>query len=1086
MYGGSGKLNRGGGGPIKRNIHSAFQPSSVQRRQSGHRIPSNNNTPTESNSVSTTEETFSLVRNNVLNFVMLIRLSPVLVEEIKRFEADGGVARIKFDSSANNTNGNVINVGGKEFRFTWSQETGHLCDIYEERRSCDGDGLLVESGSAWWKLNVQRELDDSVKNHVKMRTVEAERKHKSRKAIVLDPNPSMKNQLKAAAEVNNAWRGSYKQKKDLPFKKMKAETSSVIPPKAGGKPGFSSSTPSKIRASASPLLSAPDQSGVPLSPPRSNNLNKLHTNRDDATLTQSSKENASTFEREMPNRVPAGIVHNKPGSNKRFGNRPTDLQSLLVSLLMDKPQGMNLKALERAVGETIPKSVKLIEPILKRIAVFQDPGKYILKPDFESESFRKSLSESGSSPENNNHFGVTTAPASSFPSRADDVKEFEEPSHLISEPYGDLNILEKNDTDNLSPDAFSDKKISHNKEDPAVSSSRSGSDSDSESDSSDSGSDSKSPVGSSSDSDSDASLNSKQGSDEDVDIMSDDDKEPKQNLQPLDHELGYAPHNMPDEKDDGHDSDLLDLEKDLFGDNHKAEDNYAGDTTNHFINHLHYDQVHEVHDHAKRVVSRTSTSKRGSDEKHFDENENENVKRLKSRNQARSNSRSIDGPRTLGGTVDDMSDYDYENVNNRDFLGNSTSDFPRSDPRQIDLNAQAHPPDDLDDIVGFSERGSQGNDLFFMQKDNRVNKETRDEDGHPKDRRAPKNSGGKPSGSHQKKYGGLIGKNKELELPSTSQIKNMPVDLKRSNVINGRGPALQRELSDLEIGELRENWHEENRFGRYNSFKQSEAKSSSDYWNLDESKIKPNDMPNIPNKVVSEDHVDDFTRFNGKPSLSKPDNLKSGSQNNKGRHNEAGASQGTASGSEGHTVNTESQIKGHIDVPHKHEKQEIPISTKDQRKHKSKDLGEKKDSWMVNSRNKNETKRREMESCSDDSIASYMKYEKDEPEMKEPIWDLSQHNEYVQEYHEKYDCYHTLNKILESYRNEFQNFRRDLELAKGKDIERYNKILEQLMESYRQCGTKHKQLKKIFVVLHHELQHLKEMIRDFVEKQTKG
>lgn len=37
-------------------------------------------------------------------------------------------------------------------------------------------------------------------------------------------------------------------------------------------------------------------------------------------------------------------------------------------------------------------------------------------------------------------------------------------------------------------------------------------------------------------------------------------------------------------------------------------------------------------------------------------------------------------------------------------------------------------------------------------------------------------------------------------------------------------------------------------------------------------------------------------------------------------------------------------------------------------------------------------------------------------------------------------------------RNEFQTFGRDLELAKGKDNDRYNKILEQLMESYRQCG----------------------------------
>lgn len=450
MYGGSGKLGRGRGGgpPVKRNIHTAFQPSSVQRPSAtpaggrlstggGHR--SRSNTPAAPATVSTADETFSLVRNSPLNFGMIIRLSPVLVEEIKRLEAQGGAARIKFDSSANNPAGNVIDVGGKEFRFTWSQETGDLCDIYEERRGGDnGDGLLVESGGAWRKLNVQRELDESVKNHVKMRTVEAERKHKSRKAIILDHgNPSMKNQMKAlaAAEVNNTWKGSYNKKKEPPFKKMKADPSSaVIPLKSGGKAGFSSSTPSKVRASASPLLSTPEQSGVPLSPLRNSNITKVHANREDASLTQSSKENASTSEKEM-----LSSVQSKLGSNERFGNKPTDLQSLLISLLMEKPQGMNFKALEKAVGETVPKSVKQIEPILKKIAVFQAPGRYILKPHVELESFKKTSYESGSSLENNNHHREAAAPDSSFPLNNDIVKEFEEPAHLISEPYEELN-----------------------------------------------------------------------------------------------------------------------------------------------------------------------------------------------------------------------------------------------------------------------------------------------------------------------------------------------------------------------------------------------------------------------------------------------------------------------------------------------------------------------------------------------------------------------------------------------------------------------------------------------------------------------
>ena len=80
----------------------------------------------------------------------------------------------------------VIDVGGKEFRFTWSREFGDKCDIYEERQSSeDGNGLLVESGAAWRKLNVHRILDESTKNHVKMLSEEAERKHKSRKYVLI-------------------------------------------------------------------------------------------------------------------------------------------------------------------------------------------------------------------------------------------------------------------------------------------------------------------------------------------------------------------------------------------------------------------------------------------------------------------------------------------------------------------------------------------------------------------------------------------------------------------------------------------------------------------------------------------------------------------------------------------------------------------------------------------------------------------------------------------------------------------------------------------------------------------------------------
>lgn len=72
-------------------------------------------------------------------------------------------------------------MGGKDFRFTWSHEMGGLCDIYEEFETGEsGDGMLVESSCAWRKLNVQRVLDESTTSQVKMRSVEAELKHKSR------------------------------------------------------------------------------------------------------------------------------------------------------------------------------------------------------------------------------------------------------------------------------------------------------------------------------------------------------------------------------------------------------------------------------------------------------------------------------------------------------------------------------------------------------------------------------------------------------------------------------------------------------------------------------------------------------------------------------------------------------------------------------------------------------------------------------------------------------------------------------------------------------------------------------------------
>lgn len=118
MYGASRKMGRGGGGggasAGKRNINAPpinrAAPTGRLSMGGGPRgrggASSAAISPPSTSSLQV-EESFSLVRENPLNFGMAIKLTPDLVEEIKRVEEQGGTARIKFDANANNTNGNV-------------------------------------------------------------------------------------------------------------------------------------------------------------------------------------------------------------------------------------------------------------------------------------------------------------------------------------------------------------------------------------------------------------------------------------------------------------------------------------------------------------------------------------------------------------------------------------------------------------------------------------------------------------------------------------------------------------------------------------------------------------------------------------------------------------------------------------------------------------------------------------------------------------------------------------------------------------------------------------------------------------------
>ena len=112
MYGGSSKLGRGG--PRNR---SSFPPPPPHRPYSAAQAgrlslgSAPRNRPGIGGGLGPApalEESFSLVSgNNPLAFATIIRLAPDLVEEIRRLEAQGGTARIKFDSIPTNPAGNV-------------------------------------------------------------------------------------------------------------------------------------------------------------------------------------------------------------------------------------------------------------------------------------------------------------------------------------------------------------------------------------------------------------------------------------------------------------------------------------------------------------------------------------------------------------------------------------------------------------------------------------------------------------------------------------------------------------------------------------------------------------------------------------------------------------------------------------------------------------------------------------------------------------------------------------------------------------------------------------------------------------------
>ncbi|XP_074276034.1 uncharacterized protein LOC141599813 isoform X2 [Silene latifolia] len=1123
MYNSSHKFGRGGGG-----ARGGGSGGGSSKRKSYPPPPQRHSTPSNRLSVSRTpyssappprpeqqsaDESFRLVSGEPLSLATIFRLHPDLVADIRRLEAQGDTAKIKFDSNPK-SDANIIDVGGKEYRFTWADEKD--CDIYEERQGGeDGNGLLVETGYVWRKLTTKRELDESTKRQVKMRSLQWEQSHKSRTTKPMEPgNPSMKNQMKAlvAAEAS-PWK--QKQKKDLQFKTRNFET-----PQAGGpakpvqRPQLSSNNSTKGRHSNSPLPSPQNQFIHLASPSARGSASESRTTYDPAISEARAKENVSSSNKIVSPPVTARMQEGAPHRDIQ-GAGVLDMERLLINLLKDNSKGMTLKAMEKAVGDVPSSSARRIDPILKKIATYEPPGRYILKPGIESGI----LSSPGD--KHQKQF----VPRDSGITGKSPAYDNEDHVPLNNKLEGESNEVANSAPSQHLTDLFGDNDPPDNNERHAVSPSNS--DSDTESGSSGSGTNSasrsrsRSPLrsasASSSDSEADSSSNNKETSDVEIDIMSDDGKEPKKLQDPLmPWSMLEARANENNGDQNGNESEDVDIENDFLGDNeaelatsshdlcmpteniklvsrdHDQQQTDDDDDDDDEFKHKHYDSILNSEDKSKRgsnVVQNTDNFKRvkgrglvqppvsgymGSDN-HRDNrllqmtnqqhrNENSNLESLQSSRRPPIRSHATDN-----------------------------ADKPAKNPLTFGIDAKDKEMNAHGDIT------KQGyTDLIEAQdEDGGINEKV---NGSPLGQNSSMRS--EPSYKHHNARSKKSSDTSTREQSGLSLNDTCKADFNSST----KERRLQRELSDLEVGELREPLAEEpdkskKLFDRASSFKKSEAKLVPSSRNVD---LKAN----LPNQGTIDPGNGSSPNLRGPPrkndSLSKrrsPEpyaedlvplqrDTKSRQQNsrsvrdeveplpnqavdlNRWENEDAFIYQGTDVEGYGETLRKSSDS-----APREDFRQELEShKSKSKKSRKSKGMGDEDKRRDISISRADKRKRNEP--SSDDNV-SYSKYEKDEPELKEPIKSFSQYKEYVQEYRDKYDSYCSLNKILENYRYEFQKLGLDLESAKGRDMERYYSILGHLRDSYRQCGTRHKRLKKIFVVLHEELKDLKQRIKDF-------
>lgn len=330
----------------------------------------------------------------------------------------------------------------------------------------------------------------------------------------------------------------------------------------------------------------------------------------------------------------------------------------------------------------------------------------------------------------------------------------------------------------------------------------------------------------------------------------------------------------------------------------------------------------------------------------------------------------------------------------------------------------------LDRGVKYSDRNLQNLEGPQIQKE--INTEAQSEDGFVNERQQLKLSTAGVGDKHapivepHTRKSEMTGKLKETGPSSNSNRGWIPKEADRSPAMNGRNSVLRREYSDLELGEFREPSREETpapkkKFEKKNSFKHLENKQmDSDYWNSDLSGGKtankiPADLRNLssPNSDAAvsrnsqENYVDDLTRPHHRSirpldAHNQPRGDLSSQQNTvpevSGKTRFAEAAMGRGASIEVYG-DTSRKIPANLT-----EQQHDPLrgvgveprATKQSKKQKPNRTGVSNDRQKDALTGSNDSHQIKKLSSSDETSCSYTKFEKEEPELKGPIRDISQ------------------------------------------------------------------------------------------------